>query len=415
MSLSMTRNGASAHPGGAGSTRLAAGRGLRAAGFRGAARPGRGGWHLLPLAVALVVLLGAAEPTPPRPPGTTHAEAVAMALELALVAPGDGSEPAGGLEEARSLLGAPDLTATELRAAALELSGRWAGRVDPARRLWLEWPLFGEPAGRLTLLERPDPEGSLARLAVVAAFCDVLLGSRHLPVGQAEDLLAQATAQRDAEAALELAGRALEGLTLRTGTAKRQVGAWREVLSVARLPGPTPWEVRLAAQGQAIEEPMALLVRVEPGRVLLGTRALISWQAGALAWDRGPPAEAWSVEAWRRWRVIARRRAAVAVAGVTTMPPAGSVVEAPDPEPLLVVEPELPLDRLAEALGWLVGEGEARACLLVREPEEGALRRACFGIAREAGEGIWLRVGAGQTAQDLARGLDEGAMGVVVP
>lgn len=400
----MTRCGRLAHPLGVSPTDPASGSGRR---FRG-----------LALGLAAALLLGAAEPMAPRPAGTSHAEAVALALELALVAPRDGSLPLAGLEEARALLGLPNLAPEDLRAAALETGSRWAGRADPARRLWLEWPILGDPVGRQGLLERPDPEGSLGRLAIVAAFCDSLIGSRHLPVGQAEALIALTAAQRDAEAALVLAGEAIENLALRTDTAQRQVGAWREVLAVARLPGPLPWEPRIAARGQPLDEPMAMLVRVEEPRVLLGTRSLLSWRDGALVRDAGPAPEVLdrgSSEVWERWRVIARRRGAVALAGVTALPSQGSAAEALAPEPLLVAEPDLPLARLAEVLGWLAAEGEPRACLLVRDPGEGNLQRACFAVGPEPDGQTWLHPTPGATVQDLARALDEGAVGVVVP
>lgn len=380
-------------------------------------RPAAQAARALAVTLLAAALLGAEDPGPPRPEGATHTEAVAVALELALLVPEEGGASTVGLDEARALLGAPAAVPEDLRRLALEAGGAWAGRQEPARRLYALWEAFQDPERRRTLLDRPDPEGSLARLAAGADFCDALLGSRHLPPAQAGALLAASQAEADPIRALELAGRALHRVPTRTSVALRQAAECLDRMAVAGLPGPLPWEPRVAARGEVVDEPLALLVRVTDEDVVLGTRALVSWRDGGLVLDPGPvaePVDGWSHDAWVRWSAIARRRAAVALAGVTALGEPGVAPAATRPAPLLVVEPDLAVPRLAGVLARLRGEGVDRACLLARSPDDGDLRRACLDLlpapSPDAGRAaIPFEPAPGATARDLARAVDEAA------
>jgi hypothetical protein len=340
----------------------------------------RGLGRLLLLLFTVLALLAAEPATPARPEGASPVDAVAMALELALLARGDWDEAPGSLEEARALLGRPDAPAGTIRDLALEAAGSWSGRSEPARRLFAAWSRMEQGDQRLAMLEERGAVGELARLDVVAGFCEVLEGSTHLPPAQSTGLLAAAVGGRDAVAALGLVGGAADALEPRTIMGRHRLHAWHALLAEARLPGDITAGDTPRALGQAPQQPLAPLVRVEPTLVTLSAAALYSWRDGGLVVDGGPapePLGRWSPDAWQRWQVIARHRSELALGGVGVMAPVGAHRDDAPLTPNLLVRGDLPVQRLAEVMGWLEQQGVGQLCLLVRAAEHEPTRAVC--------------------------------------
>jgi len=381
---------------------------------RNAARgqpPRRGGGPWLRLCCLLLAFLlatpvsSADDPlVPARPAGLPAVTSVAMALELALLADGDWAATPGGLDEARSLLQRPDLQPDELRELALEAAGRWSGRSELARRLFAASAHMEQADERQQLLGDDGAVGQLARMGLVAEFCSALEGSTHLSPAQAAGLLSRSAVSQDTVQALERVGVALEGIRPTTLMGAHQLTAWRASLAVARVPGPVAERLLPRAQGLPVDRPVAPLVRVEPEVVVLDSRSLVSWSDGGLMVDAGPTAErleGWSSSAWQRWQAIARRRTELSLAGVTAMLPADAHRDLAPLAPNITTDPDLPMDRLVQILGWLHVEGIHQSCLLVRAAEHQPVRQICvpFQPSVPAG-GIPWRLGPGGLYSD---------------
>ena len=365
-------------------------------------RPPPGIRRVLVLALwvaSLLVSLGADQPLPERPAGQPAALSVAMALELALLAEGDWDSTPGSLEQARALFGRPDLVQAQVRDLAIEAARSWSGRTEPARRLYLAWIRVQRADERLATLEVEGAVGQLARTGLVAEFCGALGGSTHLPPNQAVGLLATSAATHDAVFALERVGAALEAIVPTTLLGAHQLVAWRTLLAVARVPGPVA-DLRIPrAQGLPLERPVAPLIRVEPERVILSSRALVSWSKGQLVVDQGPVAESldsWSPSSWQRWQAIARRRSELSLAGITVLPPADAHRAGQVLTPNIAADPDLPVERLVQIMGSLHAEGVEQLCLLVRPAEHLEVRQVCvpFVAGVPTGGVVW-RLGPG--------------------
>ncbi len=346
----------------------------------GAASLALRGLGLALLGVLLLLATGADEPGPPRPPGTSAVDAVAMALELALLAGGDWQATPGGLDEARQILQQPDLPPTELRERALAAAGHWSARSEPARRLYAAWSRMEQVEERIELIDDDGQVGQLARLGLAAEFCVALEGSTHLPPAQAAGLLARSAAAPDAVAALELVGRSLQRVEPTTLVGAHQRAAWERLLAVARVPGPVDALLLPRADGLPVDRPTAPILRIEPARLSLEARSLVSFGDGRLSVDRGPPPDqldGWSPSAWQRWQVIAQRRTELSLAGVTALLPAHAHRASEPTAPNIVADPDLPLARLVEVLAPLHSHGVERACLLVRPAEHRPVRQVC--------------------------------------
>ncbi len=367
---------------------------------RNAARGQPGHWLGLALLVlACVVSLGADDLVPARPAGMTPVASVAMALELALLARGDWSEIPGSLDEARDVLQRPDLSPLQVRDEALAAAARWSARSEPARRLHATWSAVQKADRRMEIIDASGAVGQLARLALVAEFCEALEGSTHLPPAQAAGLLARSTATHDAVHALELVGPMLEEIQPTTLLGSHRLASWRALLALARVPGPLGDLDLPRAQGLPLERPAAPLVRIGVDRVVLSARGLVSWSEGDLVVDSGPPPDvldSWSPSAWQRWQAIARRRSELSLAGITALQPPDAHRDVSALVPNLLVSPTLRVERLVEVLGWLHAEGVPRACLLVRRAEHEQPRQLCaeFRPGVPAGGQSW-RLGRG--------------------
>ncbi len=364
---------------------------VRALGTGG--RFARGALALLSL-LAVVVLCGADAPVSVRPEGMSPTKAVAMALELALLAEEDHLQFPGSLEEARALLGDPDAHPEDIPDLALAAAEAWAGRADLSRRIVNAWPDLQDPLARVALLEDPGPLGGLARMSLLQDFCAALEGSTHLPPAQASNVLARSGGARDPIAALEMAGQALDEVHTFTALGSHRLLDWTKLLAEARVPGPLPRTPLPRADGLPIDQPMAPLLRIGPERMELATRGLVSWREGGLVEDPGPPPDSldlWSDQAWKRWSAIASRRAELVLAGVIALSPPGEGGEPEREQPLLVAHPDLPLERLVQVLGQLYPHGHSRPCLAVRAAEHEPARRVCVAFQVEAPEGaqIW--------------------------
>ncbi len=301
-----------------------------------------------------------------------------MALELALLAPG-GWETPGAIDEARALLSAPEAGPGEIGKIALDAAGAWSGRSEPARRLYAAWARMERADERASMLERDGQVGQLARMGLVGELCDSLAGSVHLPPAQAASLLARSAAVQEPVQALEVAGRALEGIQPVTLLGSHALIEWRELLAEARLPAPVPALQIPQAAGLPLEHPVAPLLRIEPEWLVLSGRGLVSWRDGQLVTDPGPPperVERWSPSAWQRWQVIAKRRAATSLGGVRGAA-ARSVLDTAPYRPNLICNGDLPVTRLVEVMGWLHAEGVDELCLLVRQAEHESPRGVC--------------------------------------
>jgi hypothetical protein len=322
-----------------------------------------------------------------------------MALELALLARGDWDRIPGSLDEARGLLQRPDARPDEVRELALEAAGRWSGRSESARRLYAAWARMERADERSAMVDDDSASGQLARMGLLAEFCGALEGSTHLPPTQTAGLLARSAVTRDAVDALERVGQALERIEPTTVLGAHHVAAWRGLLAEARVPGPLPGAMLPTAQGLPLERPTAPLVRVEPERVALASRSLVSWRDGGLVVDRGPPAERLeelSPEAWQRWQAIARRRGELSLGGITALAPADAHRDVAPITPNLVADPDLPVAQLVVLMRTLQPLGIAEICLLVRPTEHEQPRQVCtpFALAVPADASTW-RLGPG--------------------
>ena len=354
---------------------------------------------LLPLLILASPLLGAGDPLPARPVGLSPGESVAMALELALLAQADWADIPGSLDEARGLLQQPEAQPGDVRELALEAAGRWSGRSEAARRLYAAWARMERVDERSSMVDDDGAIGQLARMGLLAEFCAALEGSTHLPPTQIAGLLARSAATRDAVDALERVGMALERIEPTTVLGAHHVAAWRSLLGEARVPGPLPGALLPTAQGLPLDRPTAPLLRVEPERVVIASRSLVSWRDGSLVVDRGPPAERLGqlgVDAWQRWQAITRRRGELSLGGITALAPADAHRDVAPITPNLMADPDLPVARLVDLMGTLQSLGVSELCLLVRPAEHEEPRQVCapFAPAVPAGSTTW-RLGHG--------------------
>ncbi len=354
---------------------------------------------LVLLLVCAITAIGADAEAPPRPEGVPAVQAVAMALELALLSEASWEESPGSLDEARALLDEPKASPEIVASLALATAERWAGRADPSRRLLDRWPELHDATSRNALLDDEGPLGHLARISLLEDFCGGLEGSTHLPPPQAAAVLARSAGAHGPVDALEQAGRALGLVEPSTVLGSHRRVAWARLLAEARVPGPMPRAPLPRAQGLPVDQPLAPLIEVEPERLVLATRGLVSWQDGHLVTDPGPPAEVlprWSEQAHLRWSAIADRRASLALAGIIALPAQGEGSEPMRAAPLLVAHQDLTLERLVAVLARMHPRDYARPCLLVRPSEHEDVRRSCvaFQITAPPGAQIW-RLGPG--------------------
>ncbi len=361
--------------------------------------PWRAGIRVAWLALGCAVLSGADTVELERPQGMSSPEAVQRALELALLASGDADRTAALKAEADALLGGAGGAPGQLPGQLHQAAVRWARRAEPARRLLAAWDQLRDPVARLPWLREDSARGELARLSLVVSCTDAVVGSTHLPLNQAAELLSRCAGASDAVAGLQRTGGALELLDPRTEAAHRQLSHWRELLAVARVPAPLQMENLPVAYGLPLDDPVPPLLLVDGADAAWLSRPLVSWDQGLLVWDPGPPAESlsgWDSAAWTRWRTIATRRSELAMAGIMSFHNERTHGESAGTAALIASAPEQDLRALMPWFSGLAGAGEAQACLALRSPSRGGLRRSCLPLrVMGQGEEISWRLGRG--------------------
>jgi len=344
-------------------------------------------------------------------------DAVVEAVEMACLAQEGWEEVPGALQEARALLSDPEADPMRIPGQLGAAAQRWSRRSEAARQLYASWEETLSRGPARELLAASTPSADLSRMLLLLRCGEALQGSVHLPTSQALGLVAGCADAPHASEALRIAGEALEAFAPRTSLGRAYQLRWRELLAVARVPAPLALNGLPAGRGMSLQDPLAPLLRLEEDGILLRSRELLSWSAGALVADAGPPQTRlteWDSVAWRRLCAIAMRRSELTMAGVIRLQttPTG---ERHEPAPLLAVPRGTSLLRLNELLSWLEGEGTERVCLLLNADSVGVERAACFSFRQEVAPQEAMRLVPGGLQAMTRAGLGSSDASWAVP